>query len=80
MSDALSCGFVENGWANAIAGIDEALARDPNFGRELLEEPDDEEESPSRPRGLWARFRAWLSLHRDRRDIYERLAPGDGLY
>lgn len=78
-SDTSSCGFVENGWTNAIAGIDAALARDPNFGRELLEEPD-EEEAPSRPPGLWARVRTWLTFRRDRRDIYERLAPRDALY
>jgi len=77
VSASLSCGFVENGWENALRGIDEELARDPDFGRELLDRFD-EEEPP--PRGMWGKLRDWLTLRRDPRDLYDRLAPRDALY
>lgn len=73
-----ACGFVEDGWARAIAGIEAELARNPRFGEELLNEAD-EGEPPSQP-GMWGTIRAWLKPRAVRRTIYDKLAPPDALY
>lgn len=65
-----------------MRGIDEALARDPNFGREWRADLDASPEQEP-PRGWWGKLRAWLTFRRNRHGIYDirdRLAPPDALY